>query len=222
MARAFQRFLTCSSFIGQSTDGIRTLTRNDCETITQRISCIAPLLSRQSMPIKLPLSLRRQRITGKEDKTQQQQQPFPLDTLNTQRLGGAEPLPLLSEHDSSSSAAAAVVAQQLHTTAQPENTSINVPSTESEISSTPTGNKKTREPHQIRLKRFRFYQGGVRPCHAKLVRIIGRCGFVAKGVVYGIIGVLIITNVTGDYTPNGSEGNESPQVYRIKRRRRPM
>ncbi|ORY91070.1 hypothetical protein BCR43DRAFT_498457 [Syncephalastrum racemosum] len=45
----------------------------------------------------------------------------------------------------------------------------------------------------------------------RAVRIIGRCGFIAKGVVYGIIGVLICTNVSGAYTPNGSEGNESPQ-----------
>ncbi|KAI9323350.1 hypothetical protein BX666DRAFT_1873402 [Dichotomocladium elegans] len=63
----------------------------------------------------------------------------------------------------------------------------------------------------IKSKNLPFYKGGVRPQHVKIVRFIGRSGFIAKGVVYGIIGVLIMTNVTGAYTPNGSQGNESPQ-----------
>ncbi|KAI8148419.1 hypothetical protein BJV82DRAFT_592085 [Fennellomyces sp. T-0311] len=63
----------------------------------------------------------------------------------------------------------------------------------------------------IRVKKLPFYNGGVRPKHVKIVRVIGQCGFIAKGVVYGIIGVLIMTNVSGTYTPNGSQGNESPQ-----------
>ena len=72
------------------------------------------------------------------------------------------------------------------------------------------------QPRVIKAKKLPFYQGGVRPQHAKIVRFIGRCGFIAKGVVYGIIGVLILTNVSGTYTPNGSQGNESPQVKRNK------
>lgn len=59
---------------------------------------------------------------------------------------------------------------------------------------------------------LRFYQGGVRKEHRPYVKWIGRIGFIAKGVVYGCIGVLTITNVTGAWTPNGSSGNESPQV----------
>lgn len=59
---------------------------------------------------------------------------------------------------------------------------------------------------------LKFYQGGVRKKHRAYVRWIGRIGFIAKGVVYGCIGVLTITNVTGAWTPNGSTGNESPQV----------
>lgn len=66
--------------------------------------------------------------------------------------------------------------------------------------------------HQIKKKKLHFWEGGVRPRHHKLVRFIGRCGFIAKGMVYGIIGVLIATTITGTYTPNGSGGNESPQV----------
>ncbi|KAI8359818.1 hypothetical protein BD560DRAFT_437521 [Blakeslea trispora] len=56
-----------------------------------------------------------------------------------------------------------------------------------------------------------FYQGGVRKKHENYVKWIGRAGFIAKGVVYGCIGVLTISNVTGAWTPNGSSQNESPQ-----------
>ncbi|KAG1456683.1 hypothetical protein G6F56_006776 [Rhizopus delemar] len=56
-----------------------------------------------------------------------------------------------------------------------------------------------------------FFQGGVRKNHQKFVKWIGRLGFIAKGVVYGCIGVLTLTNLTGAWTPNGSQGNESPQ-----------
>ncbi|KAI8366422.1 hypothetical protein EDC96DRAFT_544089 [Choanephora cucurbitarum] len=56
-----------------------------------------------------------------------------------------------------------------------------------------------------------FYQGGVRKKHKQFVKWVGRVGFIAKGVVYGCIGVLTISNVTGAWTPNGSSGNESPQ-----------
>ncbi|RCI05895.1 hypothetical protein CU098_013216 [Rhizopus stolonifer] len=56
-----------------------------------------------------------------------------------------------------------------------------------------------------------FYQGGVRKEHKHFVKWIGRIGFIAKGIVYGCIGVLTISNVTGAWTPNGSAGNESPQ-----------
>ncbi|KAI7887423.1 hypothetical protein K492DRAFT_121219 [Lichtheimia hyalospora FSU 10163] len=77
--------------------------------------------------------------------------------------------------------------------------------------SQPDRKNDTKEPNIIRAKSLPFYRGGVRPRHAKIVRFIGRCGFVAKGVVYGIIGVLVLTNVSGAWTPNGSQGNESPQ-----------
>jgi hypothetical protein len=59
---------------------------------------------------------------------------------------------------------------------------------------------------------LRFYQGGVRQKYKSFVKWVGRIGFIAKGIVYGCIGVLTITNVTGAWTPNGSEENESPQV----------
>ncbi|KAI7902954.1 uncharacterized protein BX663DRAFT_568989 [Cokeromyces recurvatus] len=60
-------------------------------------------------------------------------------------------------------------------------------------------------------KDLKFYQGGVRKKYQTTLKWIGRIGFIAKGVVYGCIGVLTITNVTGAWTPNGSQGNESPQ-----------
>ncbi|OAD77665.1 hypothetical protein PHYBLDRAFT_141535 [Phycomyces blakesleeanus NRRL 1555(-)] len=56
-----------------------------------------------------------------------------------------------------------------------------------------------------------FYEGGVRSRHTKFVTWLGRFGFIAKGIVYGIIGVLTCTNATGAWTPNGSQNNESPQ-----------
>ncbi|KAI9488068.1 hypothetical protein BDB00DRAFT_942536 [Zychaea mexicana] len=74
-----------------------------------------------------------------------------------------------------------------------------------------THNGKKLRQRIVRAKELPFYQGGVRPKHVRIVRFIGRCGFIAKGVVYGIIGVLIMTNVSGTFTPNGSQGNESPQ-----------
>lgn len=75
-------------------------------------------------------------------------------------------------------------------------------------------------PSEIRRKsrlvrresELHFYEGGVRKKYTTLLKWIGRVGFIAKGVVYGCIGVLTLTNLTGAWTPNGSEGNESPQV----------
>ncbi|GAA5803475.1 hypothetical protein HPULCUR_008957 [Helicostylum pulchrum] len=58
---------------------------------------------------------------------------------------------------------------------------------------------------------LKFYQGGVRKRYKPVVKWIGRLGFTAKAVVYGCIGVLTLTNLSGAHTPNGSEGNESPQ-----------
>ncbi|CAO0798465.1 unnamed protein product [Mucor circinelloides] len=78
-------------------------------------------------------------------------------------------------------------------------------STDASAVSAPT----TSDP--IKEEDLRFYQGGVRQKHKTFVKWIGRIGFIAKGIVYGCIGVLTITNVTGAWTPNGSEGNESPQ-----------
>ncbi|KAL9543777.1 hypothetical protein MBANPS3_007950 [Mucor bainieri] len=78
-------------------------------------------------------------------------------------------------------------------------------STDASAVSAPT----TSEP--IKEEDLRFYQGGVRQKHKPFVKWIGRIGFIAKGIVYGCIGVLTITNVSGAWTPNGSEGNESPQ-----------
>ncbi|KAK4518531.1 uncharacterized protein ATC70_008749 [Mucor velutinosus] len=78
-------------------------------------------------------------------------------------------------------------------------------STDASAVSAPT----TSEP--IKEEDLRFYQGGVRQKHKRFVKWIGRIGFIAKGIVYGCIGVLTITNVSGAWTPNGSEGNESPQ-----------
>ncbi|KAG0766533.1 hypothetical protein G6F62_008307 [Rhizopus arrhizus] len=74
-------------------------------------------------------------------------------------------------------------------------------------------------PSEIRRKsrlvrresELHFYEGGVRKKYTTLLKWIGRVGFIAKGVVYGCIGVLTLTNLTGAWTPNGSEGNESPQ-----------
>ncbi|KAJ8653800.1 hypothetical protein O0I10_010599 [Lichtheimia ornata] len=85
------------------------------------------------------------------------------------------------------------------------------PANSDNASSQPDRKNDAKVPNIIRVKSLPFYRGGVRPRHAKIVRFIGRCGFVAKGVVYGIIGVLILTNVSGAWTPNGSQGNESPQ-----------
>ncbi|KAG2198446.1 hypothetical protein INT47_004433 [Mucor saturninus] len=63
----------------------------------------------------------------------------------------------------------------------------------------------------IKEEDLKFYQGGVRERFKPVVKWVGRIGFVAKGVVYGCIGVLTLTNLSGAHTPNGSEGNESPQ-----------
>lgn len=67
-------------------------------------------------------------------------------------------------------------------------------------------------PDPIAEEDLKFYQGGVRKKHKRILKWIGRIGFVAKGVVYGCIGVLTLTNLSGAWTPNGSQGNESPQV----------
>ena len=66
-------------------------------------------------------------------------------------------------------------------------------------------------PNPIPEKDLHFYQGGVRKKHKTIVKWIGRIGFIAKGIVYGCIGVLTLTNLSGAWTPNGSQGNESPQ-----------
>lgn len=63
----------------------------------------------------------------------------------------------------------------------------------------------------IKEEDLKFYQGGVRERYKPIVKWVGRIGFIAKGVVYGCIGVLTLTNLSGAHTPNGSEGNESPQ-----------
>lgn len=79
-----------------------------------------------------------------------------------------------------------------------------------EISTTTTTtDKSTHTP--IKEEDLKFYQGGVRKRYKPIVKWIGRIGFIAKGVVYGCIGVLTLTNLSGASTPNGSEGNESPQ-----------
>lgn len=67
-------------------------------------------------------------------------------------------------------------------------------------------------PDPVAEEDLKFYQGGVRKKHKPFVKWIGRIGFIAKGVVYGCIGVLTLTNLSGAWTPNGSQGNESPQV----------
>lgn len=63
-----------------------------------------------------------------------------------------------------------------------------------------------------RASELHFFQGGVPKRYEDTLKWIGRLGFIAKGVVYGCIGVLTLTNLTGAWTPNGSAGNESPQV----------
>ncbi|CAO3680409.1 unnamed protein product [Rhizopus stolonifer] len=62
-----------------------------------------------------------------------------------------------------------------------------------------------------RESQLRFYEGGVPKKFQTVLTWVGRVGFIAKGIVYGCIGVLTLTNLTGAWTPNGSEGNESPQ-----------
>lgn len=89
----------------------------------------------------------------------------------------------------------------------------------------PSPNQETlpvavRTPSEIRRKsrlvrresELHFYEGGVRKKYTTCLKWMGRVGFIAKGVVYGCIGVLTLTNLTGAWTPNGSKGNESPQV----------
>ncbi|OZJ04215.1 hypothetical protein BZG36_02953 [Bifiguratus adelaidae] len=51
---------------------------------------------------------------------------------------------------------------------------------------------------------------GVKRKHERALRWLGRVGFFAKAVVYGIIGALTIANIAGWSAPNGSSGNESP------------
>ncbi|KAG0953189.1 hypothetical protein G6F57_001617 [Rhizopus arrhizus] len=62
-----------------------------------------------------------------------------------------------------------------------------------------------------RASELHFFQGGVPKRYEDTLKWIGRLGFIAKGIVYGCIGVLTLTNLTGAWTPNGSAGNESPQ-----------
>lgn len=69
------------------------------------------------------------------------------------------------------------------------------------------------EHEQVDEKDLKWYQGGVRKKYLPVIKCVGRIGFIAKGVVYGCIGVLTLTNLSGAWTPNGSEGNESPQVH---------
>ncbi|KAI9255289.1 hypothetical protein BY458DRAFT_520349 [Sporodiniella umbellata] len=75
-----------------------------------------------------------------------------------------------------------------------------------------TGSEMQRKSQHIRRpSELHFFQGGVPKKYEGCVKWIGRLGFIAKGVVYGCIGVLTLTNLTGAWTPNGSQGNESPQ-----------
>ncbi|KAI9269947.1 hypothetical protein BY458DRAFT_475138 [Sporodiniella umbellata] len=62
-----------------------------------------------------------------------------------------------------------------------------------------------------RESQLHFYEGGVPKRFKTLLTWVGRIGFISKGVVYGCIGVLTLTNLTDAWTPNGSKGNESPQ-----------
>ncbi|KAI9485447.1 MAG: hypothetical protein EXX96DRAFT_8882 [Benjaminiella poitrasii] len=89
---------------------------------------------------------------------------------------------------------------------QPENSSLQLD--QASTSSAPAALESSKI---VAEKNLKFYQGGVRRKYRATLKWIGRIGFVAKGVVYGCIGVLTITNVTGAWTPNGSQGNESPQ-----------
>ncbi|KAJ1968440.1 hypothetical protein H4R35_006426 [Dimargaris xerosporica] len=53
--------------------------------------------------------------------------------------------------------------------------------------------------------------GGVTPEHRRYVRLFGQVGFIAKGIVYGIIGGLTISTATNSPSPGGSQDNASPQ-----------
>ncbi|RKP39880.1 hypothetical protein BJ085DRAFT_1860, partial [Dimargaris cristalligena] len=52
---------------------------------------------------------------------------------------------------------------------------------------------------------------GITKEHQRHVRFFGQVGFVAKGVVYGIIGGLTIATATHAPSPAGTENNASPQ-----------
>jgi hypothetical protein len=87
---------------------------------------------------------------------------------------------------------------------------------ESTASSSPRPLEEHEMNHElINGKDLKWYQGGIRKKYLPVIKWVGRVGFIAKGVVYGCIGVLTLTNLTGAWTPNGSQGNESPQVQNI-------
>ncbi|CAO3684005.1 unnamed protein product [Umbelopsis ramanniana] len=82
--------------------------------------------------------------------------------------------------------------------------------TSNDVDSSDYDSEQAAAENQTEKKRSRW-TGGVSKKNRRLVRIFGQVGFCAKGMVYGIIGVLILTNVSGQETPNNSTGNESPQ-----------
>lgn len=90
---------------------------------------------------------------------------------------------------------------------KPEDEENALSNTHTKESDTPTSSTQD----SANKKPLKFYQGGVRERYKPVVKWIGRLGFTAKAVVYGCIGVLTLTNLSGAHTPNGSEGNESPQ-----------
>ncbi|KAI8387963.1 uncharacterized protein BYT42DRAFT_558423 [Radiomyces spectabilis] len=101
-----------------------------------------------------------------------------------------------------------------HGEEQVENPAPCTPETTRDTSTTASSTSQHSAPANMQPRapfHMRFYQGGVRKRHKKFVKWLGRCGFIAKGIVYGTIGVLTCTNVTGAWTPNGSQQNESPQ-----------
>ncbi|KAJ1912431.1 hypothetical protein IWQ60_009663 [Tieghemiomyces parasiticus] len=70
--------------------------------------------------------------------------------------------------------------------------------------------------HRLHLRASRWLAefnspDGVTKEHRGYVRFFGQIGFVAKGVVYGIIGGLTVATAVHAPSPNGSENNASPQ-----------
>ena len=51
-----------------------------------------------------------------------------------------------------------------------------------------------------------------RPRAVKLDKVLGRVGFVAKGVVYAVFAGLILTSAVGNQSPGNTQENKSPQV----------